>query len=109
MGNCVRNGWDPIIVVFNNASWEMLRTFQPEGTYNNLDDWRFADMATVMGGVGTRCHTRKDLVEALTRAADTPGRFHLVEAMLERGAISDTLARFVGTIKGRNAPQATES
>ncbi|WP_413205115.1 indolepyruvate/phenylpyruvate decarboxylase [Rhodospirillum sp. A1_3_36] len=104
LGNCARYGWDPIVIVFNNASWEMLRTFQPEGSYNNLEDWRFADLAKAMGGVGTRCQTRADLKAALTRAADEPGRFHLIEAMLERGAISDTLARFVGTIKGRNTP-----
>jgi indolepyruvate decarboxylase len=30
LGNCRRYGWDPIVLVFNNASWEMLRTFQPE-------------------------------------------------------------------------------
>ena len=31
LGNCRRYGWDPIVVLFNNASWEMLRAFQPEG------------------------------------------------------------------------------
>jgi indolepyruvate decarboxylase len=28
LGNCKRYGWDPVVLVFNNASWEMLRTFQ---------------------------------------------------------------------------------
>ena len=30
LGNCRRYGLAPIVVVFNNASWEMLRAFQPE-------------------------------------------------------------------------------
>ncbi|CAG0995960.1 hypothetical protein GPROT1_03423, partial [Gammaproteobacteria bacterium] len=29
LGNCRRYGWDPIVVVFYNRSWEMLRAFQP--------------------------------------------------------------------------------
>src|SRR6202030_934314 len=28
LGNCRRYGLDPIVVLFNNASWEMLRAFQ---------------------------------------------------------------------------------
>ena len=30
LGNCRRYGLDPIVVLFNNQSWEMLRVFQPE-------------------------------------------------------------------------------
>ena len=30
LGNCRRYGLDPIVVLFNNCSWEMLRVFQPE-------------------------------------------------------------------------------
>ena len=36
LGNCRRYGWDPIVIVFNNASWEMLRAFQPEAGFNDL-------------------------------------------------------------------------
>ena len=30
LGNCRRYGLDPIVILFNNQSWEMLRVFQPE-------------------------------------------------------------------------------
>ncbi|MGC4106986.1 MAG: thiamine pyrophosphate-dependent enzyme [Thermomicrobiales bacterium] len=30
LGNCRRYGWAPIVVLFNNKSWEMLRVFKPE-------------------------------------------------------------------------------
>ncbi|MDZ7811478.1 MAG: thiamine pyrophosphate-dependent enzyme [Arhodomonas sp.] len=39
LGNCRRYGWDPIVLLFNNCSWEMLRAFQPESRFNDLDDW----------------------------------------------------------------------
>ena len=99
LGNCRRYGWDPIVVVFNNASWEMLRVFQPESAFNNLDDWRFAELAGPLGGDGVRVATRRELAHALARAHATRGRFQLIEVMLPRGQTSDTLARFVAGFK----------
>ena len=99
LGNCRRYGWDPIVVVFNNASWEMLRVFQPESGFNNLDDWRFAELAGPLGGDGVRVRTRGELVAALARAHAARGRFQLIEVMLPRGETSDTLARFVAGFK----------
>ncbi len=99
LGNCRRYGWDPIVVVFNNSSWEMLRVFQPESRFNDLDDWRFADMAGPLGGDGMRVRTRAELAAALSRAQATRGRFQLIEVMLPRGQTSDTLARFVAGFK----------
>ena len=99
LGNCRRYGWDPIVIVFNNASWEMLRVFQPESHFNDLDDWHFAELATVLGGDGVRVRTRAELAAALEQAAQRRGRFQLIEAMLSRGATSETLARFVAGFK----------
>jgi indolepyruvate decarboxylase len=42
------------------ASWEMLRAFQPESRFNDLDDWQFAAMAAALGGHGERVTTRRD-------------------------------------------------
>lgn len=108
LGNCTVHGWTPIVIVFNNASWEMLRTFQPEGSYNNLAEWRFADLAQAMNGQGHRVYSRAELKSALDIAVADTEHFHLIEVMLERGAISDTLARFVATIKGSNTPPGME-
>jgi indolepyruvate decarboxylase len=99
LGNCRRYGFDPIVILFNNTSWEMLRVFQPESAFNNLDDWQFAAIASHIGGVGERVHTRGELKAALTRAYERRGVFSLVEVMLPRGVTSDTLARFVSGIK----------
>jgi len=102
LGNCRRYGWDPIVLVFNNRSWEMLRVFQPESGFNNLDDWNFAVLAQGLGGIGIRVTTRAELAMALERAASIRGRFVLIEIVLPPNAVSATLARFVaGLTMGR--------
>ena len=103
LGNCRRYGWDPIVLLFNNASWEMLRTFQPESRFNDLDDWDFASMAAGMGGHGVRVRTRREMKEALDQAVASRGRFQMIEIMIPRGVLSNTLQRFVAGVKRLNA------
>jgi indolepyruvate decarboxylase len=105
LGNCRRLGIDPIVVLFNNTSWEMLRAFQPESAFNDLDDWRFAELAGAIGGEGRRVGTRAELAAALEHAAATRGRFQLVEAMIPRGVLSATLSRFVAGVKRLHGPK----
>jgi indolepyruvate decarboxylase len=99
LGNCRRYGLDPIVIVFNNRSWEMLRVFQPESAFNDLDDWNFAALAPSIGGAGERVTTRRELAAALERAVARRGVFSLVEVMLPRGVTSRTLERFVTGFK----------
>lgn len=106
LGNCRRYGWDPIVIVFNNMSWEMLRVFQPESTFNDLDDWEFAALADRLGGHGMRVATRGEFKHALARAHAERGKFQLIEAMLPRGQTSDTLARFVAGFKAARERKA---
>ncbi len=103
LGNCRRYGWDPIVLLFNNASWEMLRTFQPESGFNDLGHWGFAEMAAGMGGDGVRVGTRAELKAALDTAMATRGRFQLIEVTLPRGVLSATLQRFVAGVKRLSA------
>jgi indolepyruvate decarboxylase len=106
LGNCRRYGFDPIVVVFNNASWEMLRVFQPESAFNDLDDWNFSAMAPAMGGAGERVTTRRELAAALERAVKRRDSFSIVEVMLPRGVTSQTLARFIAGFKAAREPSA---
>jgi indolepyruvate decarboxylase len=78
LGNCQRYGWDPIVIVLNNQSWEMLRAFEPWARFNDLSDWHFSDIATPLGGVGHRVRSRQELAQALESAHANPGRFHLI-------------------------------
>lgn len=99
LGNCRRYGWDPIVLLFNNASWEMLRTFQPESAFNSLDEWGFAQMAAGLGGEGRRVRTRAELKAALDYAVAMRGKFQLIEIMIPRGVLSQTLERYVAGVK----------
>ena len=103
LGNCRRYGWDPIVLLFNNASWEMLRTFQPESGFNDLGHWGYAEMAFGMGGDGVRVNTRAELKAALDKAVATRGRFQLIEVTLPKGVLSSTLQRFVAGVKRLSA------
>jgi indolepyruvate decarboxylase len=104
LGNAARAGCDPIVVVFNNASWEMLRAFQPENRFNALPSWDFASMAAGMGGDGHGVRTRVELRVALQRAHATRGRFQLIDVHLAPGAVSPTLERFVGAVRRLSMP-----
>ena len=102
LGNCQRYGWDPIVLLFNNSGWGMLRAFQPGSAFNDLSpSWKFAEMAANMGGDGVRVETRAELKAALDRAVATRGRFQLIEITIAKGAISNTLDRFVARLSGR--------
>ena len=104
LGNCQRYGWDPIVIVFNNCSWEMLRAFEPAAGFTALSDWHFADMAPALGGNGCRVNTRAELGAALDAALERRGRFELIEVMITRGVVSDTLERFVQGVRRLQQP-----
>lgn len=72
LGNCRRYGWDPIVLLFNDACWEMLRTFQPESRFNVLDTWGFAPMANGLGASGTGHGLRAGPVDCLAVTPDPP-------------------------------------
>jgi len=71
----------------------MIRAFQPESQCAALGDWRYADLANVLGGDGYRVRTRAQLKWALDTAFTTGGRFQLIEVMLPAGDCTPTLAR----------------
>ena len=104
LGNATRIGCDPIVLVLNNASWEMLRTFEPEARFNDLSRWDFASMAGGMGGDGYVVGTSAELVAALATAHARRGRFQLLDIRLAPGVLSPTLERFVKAVKRLSMP-----
>ena len=97
--NCSRYGWNPIVLVFNNSSWEMLRAFQPESAFNDLDKLDYAALADTLGGRGHSAGTKKELHAALGQAFEDESCFQLVDISLARGLMSNTLSRFVSGFK----------
>lgn len=106
LGNARRHGWDPIVLVFNNSGWEMLRAFEPEAGFNDLGCWDFAAMAAGLGGHGHCVRSADELELALARAHATRGRFQLIDMRLTAGARSPTLTRFVQAVKRLSMPSA---
>ncbi|MDP3759441.1 MAG: indolepyruvate/phenylpyruvate decarboxylase [Ramlibacter sp.] len=99
LGNAQRYGWDPVVIVFNNAGWEMLRAFEPEAGFNDLGLWDFASMAAGMGGDGHLVRTCGELDRALAKSWSTRGRFQLIDVRIAKGERSPTLGRFVKAVK----------
>ncbi len=97
--NCKRYGWNPIVLVFNNSSWEMLRAFQPESAFNDLDMLDYAALANTLGGSGQTASTKRALHAALDRAFADESCFQLIDIHLARGLMSKTLSRFVAGFK----------
>ena len=103
LGNCPRLGLDPIVIVLNNQTWEMIRTFQPQSRCATLGDWQFAACADALGGRGHRVRTRREFKAALDAAFAERGRFQLIELMLPPGDSTPTLRRFAEGIHALRA------
>jgi len=106
LGNCRRLGLNPIVLLFNNTAWGMLKAFQNDTGYNDLDDWHFAELAEIMGGKGMRVSTPEQLEQALETANADTSCFQLIEIMLPRDALSKTLSRFTEAIAKKSALSA---
>ena len=106
VGHAARLGLDPIVLVFNNGGWEMLRSFMPEGGFHDLGAWDFAAMAAGMGGDGYTVRTRAELGAALRQALATRGSFQLIDVHLAPGARSPTLQRFVQAVRRLSMPES---
>lgn len=104
LGHCARHGLDPVVIVFNNNGWELLRAFQPTQNYFWLGDWHYARLAEALGGVGHRAATRREFAQALQAAHAGRGRLQLIEAMLPRGALSEAMGGFVASVSRVSRP-----
>jgi len=93
-------GCNPIIVLLNNARWEMLQAFYPHAGYNDTVPWPFARLAELWGGRGVVAATIGEFRAALRQAWEEP-RFTLIEVPLAKGDISPVLGRFVKAFKER--------
>ena len=89
---------NPVVIVLNNTSWEMLQAFFPDAQYNRTAAWPFARLAELWGGYGTRATTARELKKALADAWKE-SRFSIIEVPLAAGDISPVLARFVAAFK----------
>jgi indolepyruvate decarboxylase len=100
LSHAVELGCNPVVVLLNNGSWEMLQAFFPAATYNRTVPWPFARLAELWGCRGFEVRTAAALRDALRLAwaGDGPA---LIEVTLQRGDISPVLSRFVAAFRQR--------
>lgn len=99
LSHAPRLGLNPVVLVFDNASWEMLKTIQPEGNYFGLTRWDYAALAGIWGGRGYRVQTKRELKQALFAAFREPS-FALLDVKLEAGETSQVLRDYLRRIRG---------
>lgn len=92
ISTAVKEGLNPIVIVFNNASYAMLRFIDQKRDYYDLQRWDYAALAKAVGGNGVQVETRTDFQNALKAATASDGLF-LIDAMLSEDDISPTLKR----------------
>lgn len=80
----VRYHLDPIVIVMNNHGYGTERPLL-EGTYNDIQDWHYAELPRVLGGGnGVRVETEEALHQELRKAFSTRGSFYLIEVELDK-------------------------
>jgi len=92
ISTAVRLGLNPIIIVFNNASYAMLKFIDQQRDYYKLSRWDYAAIARSVGGQGVQASTRHDFQSALKQAEKVKEPF-LIDAVISEDDISPTLKR----------------
>jgi indolepyruvate decarboxylase len=99
ISHCTRLGLNPIVIVFNNQRWEMLRVIEPEGNYFDLTPWPYSQMARQWEGKGYNVFTRRQMLSALFDAYDQDC-FTLINAHTPLGHTSKVLRNYLTKIRG---------
>ncbi len=89
-----KRGLSPIVVLLNNAGWQIFRPVSPRADLLEIPNWPYAELAQAWGGVGFRADTRADLREAL-RAAHEVREFVLIECRLPPDELSPITRRYI--------------
>jgi indolepyruvate decarboxylase len=92
MSTAVKMGLNPIIIVFNNATYAMLQYVDQSRDYYRLPRWDYAALARAVGGSGAQATTRADFQTALEEAQKSEG-LYLIDAVIPVEDISPTLRR----------------
>ncbi|NIV74626.1 MAG: hypothetical protein GWN37_07285, partial [Gammaproteobacteria bacterium] len=89
-----RYGLSPIVVLVNNAGWQIFRPVSPRTDLLEVPPWPYAELAQAWGGVGFRAETREELRDAL-RAAHEVRDFSLIECTVPQDDLSPITKRYI--------------
>ncbi|HEY9682017.1 MAG TPA: thiamine pyrophosphate-dependent enzyme [Oculatellaceae cyanobacterium] len=92
MSTAAKQGMNPIIIVFNNAIYGMLRFIDQQREYYDLPKWDYAMLAKAVGGDGVVARTKEEFADALKNAKRS-NKIFLIDAQIPQSDISPTLTR----------------
>jgi indolepyruvate/phenylpyruvate decarboxylase len=92
MSTAAKQGINPIVIVFNNALYGMLRFIDQQRDYYDLPKWDYAALAKAVGGDGVVARTKGEFEAALENAHKS-NKIFLIDAQIPQSDISPTLTR----------------
>ncbi|PZM80616.1 MAG: thiamine pyrophosphate-binding protein [Candidatus Melainabacteria bacterium] len=92
ISTAIKLGINPIVILFNNASYAMLRFIDQKRDYYDLQRWDYALLAKALGGKGVTAQTPEEFKQALKDAKNSDSLF-LIDARISEDDISPTLRR----------------
>lgn len=92
LSTAARLGLNPIIILFDNASYAMMRFIDKEREYYKLPRWDYVSFAKSLGAIGMQAKTKVEFGQALknARCCDQPV---LIDCLIAENDISPTLKR----------------
>ena len=94
LGHCTRYGFAPIVLLFNNSSWQMIKAFSPDLSSTCLQGWDYSVIAKGMGGESHKVRNFVELEQAMRMAIQEPTKFTLIELILSADSRSERLQAF---------------
>jgi indolepyruvate decarboxylase len=94
IAHCPRHGLSPVVVLVNNAGWQIFRPVSPRPDLLEVPPWPYAELAQDWGGVGIRVADRVELREAL-RAAHQVREFVVIECRVPPDDLSPVSRRYI--------------
>lgn len=100
LSTAARYGLKPIVIVLNNQGYGTERPLL-EGSYNDIQDWKYAEFPHVFGvGKGVKVFTEDGFEMALKEALASSSLF-LIDVELDKTDFTSALKRF-GKVMGKN-------
>lgn len=103
LGHSSRLGCSPIVLLFNNNSWDMIKAFSPELNCTDLGRWDYVQLAEAMGGVAMQAQSVEELTQAIRQALTIEDNFVLIEIKLAANSRTDRLNQFAAGFLAANA------
>ena len=103
LSTIVRQGYNPIVIVLDNAGYGTERALHPgDWDYNEIHRWSYGELTKVIGGgVSHRINTEEEFDKALKAALTNDNQMHLLHVELDRRDASETLTRLADKMSMR--------